>query len=109
MGDKDILDILLHSTDRLTECEIKAIENLIARYKELETIVKTYNAIPNDYIPNDVKIVIADREYFNNGMFKENLIPKSKIKEKIEFIKSLNEKLYYEENVISILQELLED
>jgi len=36
MKDKDILDILLHSTDRLTECEIKAIENLMARYKKLE-------------------------------------------------------------------------
>ena len=31
-----------------------------------------------------------------------------KIKAKIEFIKSLKEKLYYEENVISILQSLLE-
>lgn len=64
--------------------EIEAIENLISRNKELEEVVKTYNAIPNDYIPNDMKIVIADREYFNNGILKENIIPKSKVREIIE-------------------------
>lgn len=36
-------------------------------------------------------------------------VPISKIEEKIDFIKSLNEKIYYEENVISILEELMED
>lgn len=66
---------------------IQAIENLIQRNKELEKIVKTYNAIPNDYMHNDVKIVIADREYFNNGILKENCIPKSKIKEILEHYK----------------------
>lgn len=30
-----------------------------------------------------------------------------KIKERIDFIKKLNEKIYYEENVINILQELI--
>lgn len=61
--------------------DIQAIENLIARNKELEEVVKTYNAIPNDYMGNDIKIVIADREYFNDGILKENLIPKSKVQE----------------------------
>ena len=101
--------------------EIKAIENLIARYKELDKIVKTYNTIPNDYMPNDVKIVIADREYFNNGILKENCIPKSKVKEKIEELEKLKDvpheldfKAFYRikdlRNIeIGVLQELLED
>lgn len=40
-------------------------------------------------------------------LIKHNYVSKDKIKAKIEFIKKLNEKIYYEENVISILQELL--
>lgn len=38
----------------------------------------------------------------------ENSIPKKKVEEEINFIKTLDEKLYYQENVIQILQGLLE-
>lgn len=38
----------------------------------------------------------------------KKFIAVDKIKAKIEFIKSLKEKIYYEENVISVLQSLLE-
>lgn len=103
-------------------------ENILKLYnkekeknRELEEIVKTYNAIPNDYIPNDMKIVIADREYFNNGILKENIIPKSKVREKIEEYNKMINATYgditchgdYRRNncieIINILQELLEE
>lgn len=38
----------------------------------------------------------------------DNSISKEVIEKKINFIKTLNENLYYEENVIQVLQELLE-
>ena len=113
--DIKILEDVLKDKDTklwIGEQGIQTIENLIARYKELETIVKIYNAIPNDYMPNDVKIVIADREYFNNGIFKENLIPKSKVKDEISYLMQkydLEEDYINYETVIEILQELLED
>ena len=37
----------------------------------------------------------------------DNRIPRKDIKEEIEFIKNLHEKIYYEENVIGILENLL--
>lgn len=67
---------------------------------------------------NDVKMIIADREYFNNGIFKENFIPKSKVKEKIEEYKqketlySINRQGYSLAMVqyqINALQELMEE
>ena len=45
-----------------------------------------------------------DTSKFNDKTF----IRIDKIKAKIEFVKSLKEKLYYEENVIEILESLLE-
>lgn len=87
------------------------------KIKEYEKIVEAYNVIPNDYIPKDMKIVIADREYFANGILKETCLPKSKIKEKIEELEkerkeftlhkhSLKYDIY---SGISVLQELLEE
>ena len=92
--------------------------------EELEKIVETYNVMPNKYTPNNMKLVIADMEYFKDGFFKENMIPKSKIEAKIEEIKeevktcflygkvgcctnNCKEDCYYY-NVIDILQSLLE-
>lgn len=99
-----------------TKIVYKAIENLINRVKELEKIVEAYNVIPNDYIPKDMKIVIADREYFNNGILKETCLPKSKIKEKIEELRKemLNDiddiqVLYQRHFCKTVLQELLEE
>ena len=45
MKDKDILDILINSTKRLTECEIKAIKNLMKENKELKESELDYTSI----------------------------------------------------------------
>ena len=76
------------------EKEYKALENLLTRYKQLEeenTQLKTITQEYNSYLQDsncDTKIIIADSEYFANGFFKENFIPKSKVKEKIEELKN---------------------
>lgn len=105
----------------------KAMSNLVTRYKQLEeenTQLKTITQEYNSYLQDsncDTKIIIADSEYFANGFFKENFIPKSKVKEKIEEIEKLKDvpheldfKVYYRvkdlRNIeIGILQQLLED
>ena len=103
------------------EKEYKAIENLLTRYKQLEeenTQLKTITQEYNSYLQDsncDTKIIIADSEYFANGFFKENFIPKSKVKEKIEELKEDEEfyrehdRMYEFESKIKLLQELLED
>ena len=92
--------------------DIKALENAIQTikaYKELEeenTQLKTITQEYNSYLQDsncDTKIIIADSEYFANGYFKENFIPKSKVKEKIEELKNGT----YDAKII--LQQLLED
>ena len=96
MKDKDILDILINSTKRLTECEIKAIKNLIKENKELKEA--------------DLTSVYLD------GIFDERARWEKRIKEKIE---ELNFKLAEDANgkidatynirfTIQALQELLE-
>lgn len=93
--------------DMKKECE--ALENLIARYKQLEeenTQLKTITQEYNSYLQDsncDTKIIIADSEYFANGFFKENFIPKSKV---IEKIKELEDGTY---DAKIILQQLLEE
>ena len=81
---------------------INAISNLIEENKELKTITQEYNSYLQDS-NCDTKIIIADSEYFANGFFKENFIPKSKVKEKIEELKDGT----YDAKII--LQQLLED
>lgn len=94
---------------------LQAIENLIKGYRELKEITNQYNAFGNDYLSNDVKIIIADREYFNNGIFKENFIPKSKIKAKIQELTNMRDTTITCEgyNILNgeivVLQELMED
>ena len=100
---------------------IHSIYNLVTRYKQLEeenTQLKTITQEYNSYLQDsncDTKIIIADSEYFANGFFKENFIPKSKVKEKIEELKEDEEfyrehdRMYEFENKIKLLQELLED
>lgn len=68
--------------------ELKILVNLVEQLekenKELKKITQMYDAFGNDYIRNDVKMIIADREYFDSGIFKESFIPKSVIRDKIE-------------------------
>ena len=53
-----------------------------------------------------MKMIIADREYFNNGIFKESFIPKSLIKEKIDYYKK-NYNMVGASSKVSVLEELL--
>ena len=93
---------------QLYECQT-AIKNLLTRYKQLEeenTQLKTITQEYNSYLQDSncaTKIIIADSEYFANGFFKENFIPKSKVKEKIEELKNGT----YDAKII--LQQLLEE
>ena len=107
---------------------IQSIEHLIKRYKQLEEenkelkhITQNYNAYQQKSDNPNSTIIIADEKWFINGYFKENFIPKSKVKEKIEEIEKLKDvpheldfKPYYRvkdlRNIeIGILQQLLED
>ena len=72
---------------------IYAIENLIARYKELKT---HYEIICDDLEEHNLI-------YTDTPEFEENYIPKSKVQEKIEELKDET----YDAKII--LQELLED
>lgn len=79
-------------TELLTLQEIikkqkKENEELKIKNNELTTITKTYNAIKQDMTCSNTKIIIADINYFDNGIFNEKFIHESKIKEEIRKIK----------------------
>jgi hypothetical protein len=114
MKDKDILDILINNTDRLTESEIKAIENLIKRNKELEE--------ENIELKNksDENLAYYDQIY-KNGIYTGQKAVEEKIKEKIEELNKERKKqdeedtinVFYDQiditHMIEVLQELLEE
>ena len=66
----------------------QAIENLIARYKELEKEnkkMKANNLLKlNKEINKNIQVAYGGRRYNTEGIVIENYIPKSKVKEKIE-------------------------
>lgn len=64
----------------------KSLINIIGQIEELKAITKTYNAYKTE--KDDDKIILADKRYFDCGVFSDNLIPKSKI---------IDLKRYYEE------------
>ena len=82
---------------------IKAYKELEEENKELKHITQNYNAYQQKSDNPNLTIIIADEDWFINGYFKENFIPKSKVKEKIEELKSGT----YDAKII--LQQLLED
>ena len=108
----------------MSDEEIKAIEylkrHIIPCYGRKGTIEFMLNDIVLNLIEKQSKEIeelkdknkkLEDEEIKIRAKFilsLDNYIGKDKIKAKIEFIKSLKEKFYYEENVISILQSLLE-
>lgn len=116
---KNVEYAIKHFNGRFKDC--LSIANLLTRYKELEEenkklkeITNTYNAFGNDYISNETKMIIADREYFNNGIFKESFVPKSLIKEKIKELENMSKDGLYVSrghitSKIQVLQELLEE
>lgn len=98
----------------MSDEEKKAIEMLRNYDNEdnLHKIHQSINVVLNliEKQQKEIEELKEEREYLNCIIEsdKDNYINKDKIKAKIEFIKSLKEKFYYEENVISILQSLLE-
>ena len=94
--------------------EFKALQNLIARYKELEEeLIKDKNKI--DFLVGNKLAEVHNHakevEINMNAIY----IPKSKVKEKIEKLKILAEKsnseeeLYIRKNQIYLLENLLQD
>lgn len=71
--------------ERNLEGDIKIILDLIKKLQkeieDLKAVTRTYEAYK---IGDDNKIVIASKEWFNNGCFEENYISKDKIKELIQ-------------------------
>lgn len=66
--------------------DIKTVLNLVSKLQkeneELKAITKTYDALKN----TQENIIIADKKFFDNGYFNENLIP-------ISFINEMQKKL----------------
>ena len=60
------------------------LTNIIGQIEELKAITKTYNAYNTE--KDDDKIIVADKRYFDCGVFRDNLIPKSKIIKKLNNI-----------------------
>ena len=99
---------------------INISENLIARYKQLEEenkelkhITQNYNAYQQKSDNPNTTIIIADEKWFINGYFKENFIPKSKVKDKMEELNKEIKSCDVTEAIFKIkqqqiLQELLE-
>lgn len=111
MKDKDILDILINSKDRLTECEIETLKRLKAENKELKENELDYTSI------------------YLSGIFDERARWEKRIKEKIEWLEEISDNgmnavrfaATYEDEIerkerqkniskmIDILQELIEN
>ena len=90
--------------------DFNLLRNLLTRYKqlleenkELKHITQNYNVYKQKSDNPNSTIIIADEKWFINGFFKENFIPKSKVKEKIEELKNGT----YDAKII--LQQFLED
>ena len=104
---------------------IYTLENLLTRYKQLEEenkelkhITQNYNVYQQKSDNPNTTIIIADEKWFINGYFKENFIPKSKVKEKIEELKEKtamqglfidSETICRVDAKIQVLQELLRE
>lgn len=90
----------------------KSLTNIIEQIEELKAITKTYNAYNTK--KDDDKIILADKRYFDCGVFSDNLIPKSKIIEKIKEYEEFRKDypVEFRENkmrgIIVVLKELLE-
>lgn len=73
------IDILLNLVITLEDKEELQKEN-----EELKEITRSYNSIKQDMTCFKNKIIIADIDYFDNGVFKEKFIYKDLIEKKIE-------------------------
>ena len=78
---------IMSSDSKNAEILLNLFKNLQKENEELKAITKTYDTLKN----TQKNIVIADKKFFDNGYFNENLIPTSFINEmKEELKKKLN-------------------
>lgn len=68
---------------------INIIEKLQKEIEDLKTITREYDAYE---LGEGNKIMIASKEWFNNGYFKEHYISKDKIKEQIRMVEETKRK-----------------
>lgn len=78
---EDILSVLLN----LIEKQQKEIKDLKEKNEILTNITYLYNSYE---VNNENKIIVADKEYFDSGLFVKRYISKDKVKEKIKDIDS---------------------
>lgn len=87
---------------------MQSLENLIARNKKLENITKLYNSYCVEAPENaQYNIIIADKRYFDMGIFEEQFIPKSKVIEIIE--NYYNEHDDTKEEITKFIEKLLQE
>lgn len=104
---------IMSSDSKNAEILLNLFKNLQKENEELKAITKTYDTLKN----TQENIVIADKKFFDNGYFNENLIPTSFINEMQE---KLKKKLNCDNNIriytlrdsyllqISVLDELID-
>lgn len=73
---------ILNALDYFLENNTKQQEEI----KKLKKITNSYDSFIGNMPNKDTTIIIADKEYFDNGYFIEKYISKDKIREKIEEI-----------------------
>lgn len=107
--DKEAVKVVLHYIEKLKQ------EN-----KELKHITQNYNSYQQKSDNPISTIIIADEKWFIKGYFKENFIPKSKVKEKIKEVFDIldtkpytaytlyGDELFDSSDIEEVLQELLE-
>ena len=97
--------------------EIETIFDLLKKQQkeieQLKKITNSYDSFIGNMSNKDTTIIIADKEYFDNGYFIEKYISKEAIRKKI---KEIEENGYWDfleerdcEKTINILKELLGD
>ena len=86
-------------------CDINCESQECYLHIAIETVLQELDRLQKENEELKAKQVMQE---FKIDWCEKNTISKDKIREKIEFIKSLREKFYYEENVISILEDLIE-
>lgn len=100
--------------------EVKAIEDLIARYKEYKKITEAVKLLETEKVPDDTYYVIAKTSFLKGDYehLLDDYIPKSKVKEKIEELKKYGNNLTEEQRQketeflqgkLKAYEELLED
>ena len=86
-----ILNYLTHVLF-VVESQERKIENLKTDLTMLKNVTQTYDAVKfEEPFVKNAKIVIADKEFFDKGCFKVNLISKKDVQKKIdnlEFLKT---------------------